>query len=48
MAKTCPDCSEEMYETDMSNEMANWVCPNCAPGFLMDTLQNQGLVDTEG
>lgn len=36
MNETCPDCDTEMLEADdMDCDKAKWVCPNCAPAFVV-------------
>lgn len=44
MVKHCPDCENEMDETDMSSEHANHVCQTCAPDFVIETLKDHGLL----
>lgn len=44
MTEHCPDCENKMDETDMSSEHANYVCQNCAPDFVIDSLMKHGLL----
>lgn len=36
MTQNCPDCNTAMHKADdISCEKANWVCPECAPEFVL-------------
>lgn len=36
MPKPCPKCDTTMLPADdMACEKANWVCPECAPDFVL-------------
>lgn len=36
MPKPCPDCDTAMYPADdMDSEKANFICPECAPDFVL-------------
>lgn len=36
MPKPCPDCDTPMLPADdMDNEKSRWVCPECAPDFVL-------------
>jgi len=42
----CPDCQTTMLPADdFSCEKADWVCPNCAPDFVLANATNHSDVD---
>lgn len=42
----CPDCQTSMLPADnFSCEKADWVCPNCAPDFVLANVTSHSNVD---
>ncbi len=46
MVKPCPDCQTGMLQIDdFDNPMANWVCPECAPDFILSNVTTYSNVE---